>query len=85
MLLGTMGYMSPEQVRGGTVDHRSDLFSFGAVFYEMLTGQRAFRGATPADTVSAILKEDPPELSATGREVSPALERTVRHCLEKNP
>jgi len=85
VLLGTMGYMSPEQVRGGAVDHRSDLFSFGAVFYEMLTGQRAFRGATPADTVSAILKEDPPELSATGREVSPALERTVRHCLEKNP
>lgn len=85
VLLGTLGYMSPEQVRGGVVDHRSDLFSLGAVFYEMLSGQRAFRGSTPADTVGAILKEDPPELSATGREVSPALERIVRHCLEKRP
>ncbi len=85
LVLGTLGYMSPEQVRGGTVDHRSDLFSFGAILYEMLSGQRAFRGNSSADTISAILKEDPPELSATGREVSPALERTVRHCLEKNP
>ena len=85
LLLGTMGYMAPEQVRGEAVDHRADLFSFGAVLYEMLSGQRAFRGSSPADTVSAILKEDPPELSATGRDVSPALERIVRHCLEKNP
>jgi len=85
LVLGTLGYMSPEQVRGASVDHRSDLFSFGAMLYEMLSGQRAFRGPTPADTVSAILKEDPPELSASGREVSPALERIVRHCLEKNP
>ena len=85
LVLGTLGYMSPEQVRGGAVDHRSDLFSFGAILYEMLSGQRAFRGNTSADTISAILKEDPPELSATGREVSPALDRTVRHCLEKNP
>jgi eukaryotic-like serine/threonine-protein kinase len=85
LVLGTLGYMSPEQVRGASVDHRSDLFSFGVILYEMLSGQRAFRGPTPADTVSAILKEDPPELSTTGREVSPALERIVRHCLEKNP
>ncbi len=85
LVMGTLGYMSPEQVRGGTVDHRSDLFSFGAILYEMVSGQRAFRGSTSADTISAILKEDPPELSATGREVSPALERVVRHCLEKNP
>lgn len=85
LVLGTLGYMSPEQVRGGTVDHRSDLFSFGAILYEMLSGQRAFRGSSSADTISAILKEDPRELSATGREVSPALERIVRHCLEKNP
>ncbi len=85
LVLGTLGYMSPEQVRGGTVDHRSDLFSFGAILYEMLSGQRAFRGNTSADTISAILKEDPAELSATGREVSPSLERVVRHCLEKNP
>jgi Tol biopolymer transport system component len=85
VVLGTMGYMSPEQVRGAAVDHRSDLFSFGAVLYEMLSSQRAFRGSTPADTITAVLKEDPPELSTTGREVSPALERIVRHCLEKNP
>ncbi|HET8823776.1 MAG TPA: serine/threonine-protein kinase, partial [Terriglobales bacterium] len=85
VLLGTLGYMSPEQVRGNAVDHRSDLFSFGAICYEMLSGQRAFRGSTPADTVSAILKEDPPELSATGREVPPALQRIVGHCLEKRP
>jgi serine/threonine protein kinase/sugar lactone lactonase YvrE len=85
MLLGTVGYMSPEQVRGATVDHRSDLFSFGAVLYEMLSAQRAFRGTTPADTVSAILKDDPPELSAGSREISPALDRVVRHCLEKIP
>ena len=85
VVMGTLGYMSPEQVRGGAVDHRSDLFSFGAILYEMLSGQRAFRGTSSADTISAILKEDPPELSATGREVSPALERIVRHCLEKNP
>ena len=85
LVLGTLGYMSPEQVRGGTVDHRSDLFSFGAILYEMLTGQRAFRGNTSADTISSILKEDPPELSAIGREISSALDRIVRHCLEKNP
>ncbi len=85
VVMGTLGYMSPEQVRGGAVDHRSDLFSFGAILYEMLSGQRAFRGTSSADTISAILKEDPPELSATGRDISPALERIVRHCLEKNP
>jgi Tol biopolymer transport system component len=83
--MGTVGYMSPEQVRGQTVDHRSDLFAFGAILYEMLSGQRAFRGDSPADTMSAILKEDPPDLSATNRNVSPALERLVDHCLEKNP
>jgi hypothetical protein len=85
MVMGTLGYMSPEQVRGGAVDHRSDLFSFGAILYEMLSGRRAFRGNSSADTISAILKEDPAELSATGREISPALDHVVRHCLEKNP
>jgi Tol biopolymer transport system component len=85
VVMGTLGYMSPEQVRGGAVDHRADLFSFGAILYEMLSGRRAFRGTSSADTISSILKEDPAELSATGREVSPALERIVRHCLEKNP
>jgi Tol biopolymer transport system component len=84
-ILGTAGYMSPEQVRGKAADHRSDIFAFGSILYEMLTGQRAFRGETPADTMSAILKEEPAELSETARNVPPALERIVRHCLEKNP
>ena len=85
MVLGTAGYMSPEQVRGKTLDARSDIFSFGAILYEMLSGKRAFHGDTPADTMSAILKEDPPDLSETNRTISPALERIVQHCLEKNP
>jgi len=85
VVLGTVGYMSPEQVRGHPADARSDIFALGAMLFEMLSGQRAFKGATSADTMSAILKEDPPEFSETGREISPALERIVRHCLEKNP
>jgi eukaryotic-like serine/threonine-protein kinase len=85
IVLGTVGYMSPEQVRGQPLDARSDIFSFGAMFYEMLSGKRAFHGDTAADTMSAILKEEPAELSATNRNVSPALERIVHHCLEKNP
>jgi hypothetical protein len=84
-VLGTAGYMSPEQVRGIALDARSDIFSFGAILYEMLSGKRAFHGDTPADTMSAILKEDPPDLSETSRNISPALERIVHHCLEKNP
>src|ERR1700678_2314361 len=85
VVMGTAGYMSPEQVRGATVDPRSDIFSFGAILYEMLSGKRAFHRDTAADTMSAILKEDPPDLSETGRNVSPALERIVQHCLEKSP
>jgi eukaryotic-like serine/threonine-protein kinase len=85
VVMGTVGYMSPEQVRGQNVDHRSDIFAFGAIVYEMLSGQRAFRGDSPVDTMSAILKEEPPDLSATNHYVSPALERLVDHCLEKNP
>jgi len=85
LVLGTAGYMSPEQVRGTAVDARSDIFSFGAILYEMLSGKRAFHGESPADTMSAILKEDPPDLSETNRNISPALERIVHHCLEKNP
>ncbi len=84
-VMGTAGYMSPEQVRGIALDARSDIFSFGAILYEMLSGKRAFHGDTPADTMSAILKEDPPELNETNRNVSPALERIVQHCLEKKP
>ncbi|MFY9905303.1 MAG: serine/threonine-protein kinase, partial [Terriglobales bacterium] len=84
-IMGTVGYMSPEQVRGKPADHRSDIFAFGSILYEMLSGQPAFRGASPADTMSAILKEEPAELSETARNVPPALERMVLHCLEKNP
>ncbi len=84
-VMGTVGYMSPEQVRGKAADHRSDIFAFGSILYEMLSGQRAFQGETAADTMSAILKEEPAELSETARNVPPALERMVRHCLEKNP
>jgi Tol biopolymer transport system component/tRNA A-37 threonylcarbamoyl transferase component Bud32 len=85
MVMGTAGYMSPEQVRGVAVDARSDIFSFGAILYEMLSGKRAFHRDTAADTMSAILKEDPPDVTETCRNVSPALERIVQHCLEKNP
>lgn len=84
-VMGTMGYMSPEQLKGTHVDHRSDIFSFGAILYEMLSGRRAFRADSMAETMSAILREDPPDLSETNKTVSPALERVVRHCLEKNP
>ena len=84
-VMGTVGYMSPEQVRGGAVDCRSDIFSFGAVLYEMLTGVRAFKRDTAAETMTAILNEDPPELSLVGSAIAPALERIVRHCLEKAP
>ncbi len=84
-VMGTMGYMAPEQVRGRQVDGRADLFAFGAVLYEMVTGQRAFQRDTPADTMTAILKEDPPELQTVRADLPPALERIIRHCLEKNP
>ena len=85
VVMGTLGYMSPEQVRGKPADARSDIFSFGAILYELLSGNRAFRGDSAADTMSAILKEDPPDLSVTNQSIAPGLERIVRHCLEKNP
>ena len=84
-VMGTVGYMSPEQVRGQDADHRSDIFSFGSILYEMLSGQRAFRRETMAETMTAILKEDPPELSETNTNISPSLERIVRRCLQKKP
>ena len=84
-VMGTVGYMSPEQARGIPVDHRSDIFSFGAVFYETLAGRKAFKRETASDTIAAILKEEPPELSGTGQPISPALASLVRHCIEKNP
>ncbi len=85
VVLGTLGYMSPEQVRGRPADARSDIFSFGAILYEMLSGNRPFRGDSAADTMSAILKEDPPDLSVTNRSINPGLELVVRHCIEKSP
>jgi Tol biopolymer transport system component len=84
-VLGTAGYMSPEQVRGEAVDHRSDIFALGAVLYEMLSGERAFMGPTRVETLNAVLKEEPKELSVLVPAVSPALERVVRRCLEKRP
>ena len=84
-VLGTVGYMSPEQVRGEPADARSDIFALGAILHEMLSGQRAFRRDTSAETMTAILKEDPPELSTLSKPVSPSMERVVRRCLEKKP
>jgi len=84
-VMGTVGYMSPEQVRGRHVDHRSDIFSFGAMLYEMLSGKRAFHGDSPVETLNAILKSEPMELTTTNRNIAPALERVVWHCLEKSP
>jgi hypothetical protein len=84
-VLGTVGYMSPEQVRGKLADHRSDIFSFGSVLYEMLSGRRAFEGESPAETMASIARNDPPELSRLQPGVPPGLERVVDHCLEKNP
>ena len=85
VVLGTLGYMSPEQIKGQAADARSDIFSFGAILYEMLSGRRAFHGDSAGETMAAILKEEPPDLSVTNQNISPGLERIVRHCLEKNP
>ena len=85
MVMGTIGYMSPEQIKGKPADARSDIFSFGAIFYEMISGKRAFHADSAGETMAAILKEDPPDLSVTNQNVSPGIERIVRHCLEKNP
>jgi len=84
-VFGTVGYMSPEQVRGQNADHRSDIFSFGAILYELFSGKRAFSGDSQADTMSAILHQDPPELARATPPVNPAVDHTIRHCLEKNP
>jgi eukaryotic-like serine/threonine-protein kinase len=85
VVMGTAAYMSPEQVRGQAVDSRSDIFSFGAVLFEMLTGNRAFAGQSSIETMNAILKEDPPDLDVSRLKIAPDLERVLRHCLEKNP
>jgi eukaryotic-like serine/threonine-protein kinase len=85
MVMGTVGYMSPEQVRGLPLDHRTDIFSFGAVLYEMLTGRAPFRRDSHVETMNAILKEDAPEFGEIGATVPGALDRIVRRCLEKSP
>jgi len=85
VVLGTVGYMSPEQVRGKVADARSDIFALGTILYEMLSGQRAFEKDSSADTMAAILKEEPPELAGEGKKIPPGVDRIVRHCLEKNP
>ena len=84
VILGTVGYMAPEQVRGEVADPRADIFAVGTILYEMVSGRRAFHGQSPADTMSAVLREQPPDLVVrTG--ASPALARVVRRCLEKDP
>ena len=85
LVLGTPAYMSPEQVRGEPADHRADIFAFGAVVYEMLSGTRAFRRDTPVASMNAVLSEEPPELSASNANIPPLLERLVQRCLEKQP
>ncbi|MGC2478116.1 MAG: protein kinase [Candidatus Sulfotelmatobacter sp.] len=85
VILGTAGYMSPEQVRGESADARSDIFALGTVLYEMLSGHRAFHRDTSAETMTAILKDEPAELNTESKPVSPAIERIVLRCLEKKP
>jgi serine/threonine protein kinase/Tol biopolymer transport system component len=84
-VIGTVAYMSPEQLRAKAVDHRSDIFSVGAILYEMLTGRRAFRGETEVDTITAVLREDPPETNLEQANVPASCQQIVRHCLEKEP
>jgi serine/threonine-protein kinase len=84
-VLGTVGYMSPEQVRGEAADARSDIFSLGCIVYEVLTGRRAFRGKAPAETLASILRDHPPEVSESGKPVPAAVDGVVRRCLEKSP
>jgi Tol biopolymer transport system component len=85
VVMGTAGYMSPEQVRGQAADHRSDIFSFGCILYEMISGRRAFQGESSVETMNAILKEEPPEISRMRQDLPAGLERVVQHCLEKSP
>ena len=85
VVLGTVGYMSPEQVRGLPTDHRTDIFAFGAILYEMVAGKPAFQSGTDADTQAAILREEPPHLSLSNASVPPALEQIIWHCVEKEP
>lgn len=85
VVMGTVGYMAPEQVRGQKTEHRADIFAFGAILYEMLAGKRAFQKPTSPETMTAILNEDPPGISQIAKDVPPAMQRVVQRCLEKNP
>jgi len=85
VVLGTAGYMSPEQVRGKTVDHRADIFAFGTILYEMVTGKQPFRKSTSAETMTAILNEEPPSISQITPTAPPGMQRIVHRCLEKDP
>jgi len=84
-MIGTVAYMSPEQLRGKTVDHRSDIFSFGAILYEMFAARRAFRGETEVDTMTAVLREEPPDANLQEAAIPPGYQDIVKHCLEKDP
>ncbi|MEO8217007.1 MAG: protein kinase [Acidobacteriota bacterium] len=84
-VMGTAGYMAPEQVRGRDVDHRADIFSLGAILYEMLSGERAFKGDSSIQTMNAVLESDPPDLSGSNPQITPGLQRVVERCLEKKP
>src|ERR1700684_711527 len=85
VVLGTASYMAPEQVRGEAIDARTDTFAFGAVLFEMLSGKRAFQRDTPPETMTAILRDDLPEVTNVEPPIPPALDRIVRRCLEKSP
>src|SRR5262249_58723398 len=82
-VMGTVGYMSPEQARGQEADHRADVFSFGVILYEMLSGRRAFSGDSAVEVMNAILKEEPPEIVETNAKINPQLDKIMRRCLEK--
>jgi serine/threonine protein kinase len=84
-VIGTVAYMSPEQLRGKPVDHRSDIFSFGAILYEMMSGCRAFRGETEVDTMTAVLREEPTSVNLDEAAIPPGYQDIIRHCLEKDP
>jgi len=84
-VIGTVGYIAPEQLRGEEVDRRADIFAFGGILYEMLTGQRAFKGSTPVATLSAVLNDDPPDLQEMGIPITPGLDIVINRCLEKRP
>ena len=84
-MIGTVAYMSPEQLRGKAVDHRSDIFSFGAILYEMMSGSRAFRGETEVDTMTAVLREEPAIANLEEAAIPPGYQDIVKHCLEKDP